>query len=376
MNIPFLNLGETNSPIESEIIEAIKRVIKSGRYILGNECRTFEQNMANALTGDGRGFVVGCNSGTDALILSLKAGGITSGDEVITVSHTAIPTVSAIVAVGAVPVFVDVDADTWVMDVGKVKAAVTAKTRAIIPVHLYGNMVDVIGLRKLLDDLGREDIIIIEDCAQAQGSELFGRQAGTFGDFGAFSFYPSKNIGALGDGGAVFTRNEDSYRKLTMYRNYGQKDRYHAEVVGGINSRLDEIQAAILTVKLKYLADWKKFKLQLMSDYREAFDDLPINFQAVTANCVPIWHLCVIALEDDFNRDDIQERLRDSGLQTLIHYPHPTHLQPAFKNYCNTTLPTTERLAKKILSLPFSHTLDKETFAQIVKVVRAVLESS
>ena len=376
MNIPFLNLGETNRPIEFEITEAINRVIKSGRYILGNECRSFEINMADNLKGNGRGFVVGCNSGTDALILSLKAGGIGHGDEVITVSHTAIPTISAIVAVGAIPVFVDIDADTWVMDIGKVSSAVTEKTKAIIPVHLYGNMADVIGLRKLLDDLGREDIIIIEDCAQAQGSELSNQQAGTFGNFGAFSFYPSKNIGALGDGGAVFTSNEDSYNKLLMYRNYGQKDRYHAEVIGGINSRLDEIQAAILSVKLKYLNDWKKFKLHLMNDYREALADLPIKFQTVTVDCVPIWHLCVIALDDNLNRDEIQERFSDLGLQTLIHYPHPTHLQPAFKNYCREKLPVTEHLAKKILSLPFSHEFDKDTFAQVVKIIRSVLKSS
>lgn len=368
-DIPFLNLREINLAIEDEIIRAFNRVVKSGRYIFGKECTTFESDMAKDLSQN-QGFVAGCNSGTDALILSLKAAGVRPNDEVITVSHTAIPTVAAIVTTGAVPIFVDIDADTWVMDISTVKNAVTPKTRAIVPVHLYGNMVDIIGLKKFLLDIGRDDIAIIEDCAQAQGASLCGKQAGTLGNFGAYSFYPSKNIGALGDGGAVFTLDKDAYQKILMYRNYGQKDRYNSEVSGGMNSRLDEMQAAILAVKLKYLHDWNLQKSKLMAEYRRALADLPLKFQKVTPSCTPAWHLCVVAFDDEFARDKFQERLKSAGVQTLIHYPHPTHLQRAFKNYCNKKLPITESLAKRILSLPFSYEFDKYKFDKIVKIIR------
>lgn len=370
IKIPFLNLREANLPIESEILEAVARVVKSGWYILGNELKNFETLLANDLRGENSGFVAGCNSGTDALILSLKAADIKAGDEVITVSHTAIPTVAAIVAVGATPVFVDINPATWVMDVSKVQAAVTPKTKAVVPVHLYGNMVDVPALKKILRELNREDIKIIEDCAQAQGSTLNGLQTGTLGDFGAFSFYPSKNIGALGDAGAVFTANESAHKKILSYRNYGQKDRYHAEFGGGLNSRLDELQAAILAVKLKYLRKWIARKSELMAIYRQELSDLPLTFQAITPACSPAWHLCVIALDDKIDRDKFQAQLLAAGLQTLIHYPLPNHLQPAFKKFSRSDLPVTESLAKKILSLPLSPELDETILKQIVTIIK------
>ncbi len=371
IKIPFLNLREVNSEIESEIIDAVNRVIKSGWYIMGEECKKFESDMSNYLSNDG--FVVGCNSGTDALILSLKAADVKPNDEVITVAHTAIPTVSAIVSIGAIPIFVDIDPNTWVMNINLVKDLITDRTKAIIPVHLYGNMVDVFGLKKILSEIGREDIFIIEDCAQAQGSTLKNFQAGTIGNFGAYSFYPSKNIGALGDGGAIFTRNEEHYKKLLMYRNYGQRDRYNAQIVGGLNSRLDEIQAAILDIKLKYINDWNKRKLILMNKYREAFKNLPIKFQSVTDSCIPAWHLCVIELEDKFNRDDVQKKLQSEGLQTIIHYPYPAHIQVAFKKFYRNNLPITEHLAKQIFSLPFSFVLTEETLQSISDVFKKVV---
>lgn len=369
--IPFLDLKTVNAPLEREIEEVVRRVAASGWYIMGKECAAFEQEMAADLSGGADvGYVVGCNSGTDAIALALRAAGVGRDDEVITVSHTAIPTAAAIASVGATPVFVDIDPMTWVMAVPKVRNALTKKTKAIVPVHLYGNMADVYALRTLLQEEGRKDVAIVEDCAQAQGSVLRGKQAGTIGDFGAYSFYPSKNIGALGDGGAVFTRDEAAKERLLMYRNYGQKDRYHALVSGGINSRLDEMQAAVLCVKLRHLHDWNAHKRVLMKIYREELQDLPMEFQEVTKGCVPGWHLCVTAFEEDVSRAGMQQTMREHGVETLIHYPHPVHTQEAFQAYSREALPVTENLAKRIVSLPLSYAMDEQAVHEICRYIR------
>ncbi len=370
-NIPFLELKRVNHVIEREIREAVSRVLASGWYVMGHECQAFEKELADDLSKQG-GYAVGCNSGTDAIVLSLKAAGISAGDEVITVAHTAIPTAAAIVSIGAIPVFVDIDPDIWVMDPKNIRMAVTKKTKAIVPVHLYGNMVNLPELKEILVEMGRNDIAIIEDCAQAQGAFFQENQAGTLGDFGAYSFYPSKNIGALGDGGAVFTHNESSYQALCMYHNYGQKNRYHAAVAGGINSRLDDIQAGILRRKLQHLHLWNAHKSKLMRLYRELAKDLPVTFQKVTEKCRPGWHLCVIALEQGYDRDEIQDGLLENGLQTLIHYPTPVHQQPAFRAYYRGHLPHTEDLAKRILSLPLSYVMTEEEIWQIVDKMKYV----
>lgn len=371
--IPFLDLKRVNKIIEPEIRQAAQAVVDSGWYIMGKACQKFEQDMAADLTKSKAGFVIGCNSGTDAISLSLKAAGIRPGDEVITVSHTAIPTVSAIVSTGATPVFIDIEPSTWVMDIKQVPEAVTVKTKAIVPVHLYGNMVDIIELRKILHDIGRADIAIIEDCAQAQGAFLQHQQAGTIGDFGAYSFYPSKNIGALGDGGAVFTKSEKSYEQLKMYRNYGEKDRYNALVSGGLNSRLDEMQAAILDVKLQHIHEWNAYKENLMEYYRNLLQKIPVCLQQVTAGCQPAWHLCVVALDEQYDRDEIQAKLLEHGLQTLIHYPHPVHLQKAFQKYYKQKLPCTEKLARQIFSLPFCYVMQKSEVEHIVDIISKCL---
>lgn len=364
--IPFLDLKKVNEPLIEEIGDAVRRVAVSGWYIMGKECASFEQEMAEDLSsGTDAGYVVGCNSGTDAIALALLAAGVNRGDEVITVSHTAIPTAAAIVSVGAVPVFVDIDPLTWVMDISKVRQALTPKTKAVVPVHLYGNMVDIYALRVLLQEVGRADVAIVEDCAQAQGSILNEKQAGTIGDFGAYSFYPSKNIGALGDGGAVFTCNKAAKEQLLMYRNYGQRDRYHALVSGGINSRLDEMQAAVLRVKLRHLHDWNAHKRVLMKKYREELRDLPLTFQMTTEGCKPGWHLCVAAFEKGVSQDEMQQTMREHGVETLIHYPLPVHMQEAFLDYSRKELPVTEDLAKRIVSLPFSYAMNEQNVHEI-----------
>ena len=370
MKVPFLDLKRVNSELKTQIDAACLRVIDSGWYLLGKVLEDFEGKLKHYLVGEEQGFVVGCNSGTDALILSLLASEVKSGDQVIVVSHTAIPTISAIRAVGAEPVFVDIDRDTWVMDVSQAFRAITPRTKAIIPVHLYGNMVDVYKLREGLVEIGRQDISIIEDVAQAHGAKLSKAKAGTIGRFGAFSFYPSKNIGALGDGGAVFCRDRNDMEKLRMLRNYGQKDRYLAVASRGINSRLDEIQAAVLEVKLPNLDRWIDYKSKLMSDYRKELFGLPVTLQRTTAGCEPAWHLGVIAVQDRSQRDDLISYLEKQGIQTLIHYPIPTHLQEAFR-IGNTSLPHTETLAGRILSLPMNTAITQNEQEVVVKAIKS-----
>jgi dTDP-4-amino-4,6-dideoxygalactose transaminase len=368
MKVPFFDIGRLNSTIAAQIHEAAGRALDSGWYILGKECSTFEQAMADQLAGS---HVFGCNSGTDALVLSLLAAGAGAGDEIITVANTAIPTVAAICATGATPVLVDVDSETWVLNSALAASALTAKTRAVIAVHLYGNVADLSALKTALARAGRDDVAIIEDVAQAQGAILEGNCTGTIGRFGAFSFYPSKNIGALGDGGAVHCASEADAAAIRALRNYGQKDRYHAETTRGVNSRLDEVQAAILSVKLPFLESWNRRKDQLMSNYRNELAGLPIVFQKATAGCKPAWHLCVIAAETEQTRDRLQEHLTRNGVQTLIHYPVPCHQQPAFASSRHSELPVTESLAKRILSLPLSPVLTDGEQEQVIASIRS-----
>jgi dTDP-4-amino-4,6-dideoxygalactose transaminase len=268
-------------------------------------------------------------------------------------------------------VFVDIDARTWVMDVNKVLSAVTPKTKAVLPVHLYGNMVDMSALSNIVKHAGNEHITVIEDVAQAQGSRFSAREAGTLGRFGAYSFYPSKNIGALGDGGAVFCQTAADMLLVKSLRNYGQKDRYHAEITRGINSRLDEVQAAILDVKLKRLDEWNKRKSNLMSLYRKELAGLPIQFQEITRGCEPAWHLCVLALHDGKTREALMSFLAKEGIQTLVHYPVPNHRQKAFESASPEALPVTEDLAKRILSLPFNTAITQEDIGYMIGKIRS-----
>lgn len=365
--IKFLDLKRVNEINSNEIKNAVKEVLDSGWYIMGDKCKEFEENFVKDLGSNG--FAIGCNSGTDAITLSLIAGGVGTGDEVITVSHTAIPTIAAIISTGANPVFVDICAKTWLMNVENIENCITEKTKAIVCVHLYGNMVDIFAVKGILKKLEREDIIIIEDVAQAQGAFLGAKQAGTIGDFGAFSFYPSKNIGALGDGGAVFTNNYRYYQKLLMYRNYGQKDRYNAQLDKGINSRLDEIQAAVVNIKLNYLHKWNEKKSNLLDLYKDKLKSFPCEFQTITYRCKPAWHLCVISLDAKIDRNKFMENLKDNGLETLIHYPYPAHLQKAFSKYNDKKMENTEKLSKSIISLPFSYVITKEEIENICNII-------
>ena len=330
--------------LRDEIIATIVRVLESGQLILGLEVQNFEKAFAEFLGGGGG--CVGVNSGTDALLVALKASGIGYADEVLTVANTAVPTVSAIRSAGATPVFCDVDMDTCLMDLTKLPSLFTKRTKAVILVHLFGNVVDVPFVRKII---GGRDIRIIEDCAQAHGAKLRGTMAGTMGDIGAFSFYPTKNLGAYGDAGLCYSADSGLVKKMRSIRMYGFNGRYCSEREG-INSRLDEVQAAVLKVKLKHLHFYIERRRQIASRYNS-------NLTAKAIHVIPgddvyhSYHLFVVKVPD---RDRVREELRRRGVDTDIHYPYPIHLMPGynFLGYKRGDLIYTEALAETILSLP------------------------
>jgi dTDP-4-amino-4,6-dideoxygalactose transaminase len=341
----FNDLSKSNSALQGEIDAAALRVLRSGWYVLGMELKAFEQEYAEY---HGVPYAVGVASGTDAIELALRAAGIGRGDEVITVAHTAVPTVCAIERAGAIPVLVDVDPQTYTMDPESVRAAVSRRTQAIVPVHLYGQPADMVSIKAIAQE---NALLLIEDCAQAHGARMNGQLVGTFGDLAAFSFYPTKNFGGIGDGGAVITRDAAYAENLRRLRNYGQVGRYECES-RGVNSRLDELQAAVLRVKLPHLDEQNGIRRQLAQHYDAAFADQPaVIAPEVRVGAEPVYHLYVVRAPE---RDALTERLSRQGVQTLIHYPVPIHLQAAYQNlgYRRGDLPVTESICDEILSLP------------------------
>jgi aminotransferase EvaB len=330
--------------LRTEILAAIERVLSSGQLVLGPEVRAFEESLARSLGADGG--AVGVNSGTDAIAIALRALGIGTRDEVVTVANTAVATVAAIRETGATPVFCDVDPRTCLMDLGKLERAITGRTAAIVPVHLFGNVVDI---PRILDIIGDRDIAVLEDCAQAHGAKLNGKMAGTMGTAAAFSFYPTKNLGAYGDGGLCFSRDTDLAKRMRSLRMYGFEDDRQSRREG-VNSRLDELQAAILSAKLVHLETWVRCRQRLAARYDES---LPRGVERVApgGGVEHAYHLYVVKVD---NRDAVRKRLRERGIDTAIHYEHPIHLMPAyhFLGHRQGDLPETETLAKRILSLP------------------------
>ena len=363
MKVPFGDFKIHYKKYKTEIDQAIARVLNSGHFILGSELESFEKDFAIA---HGQGYVIGCASGTEAIYLALAACGITSEDEVIVVAHTAVPTISAISMTGAKPVFVDIDPITYLMDVTKIEALITGKTKAIVPVHLYGQMVDMQALLKIS---AKYKIPIIEDVAQATGASYKGAIAGTLGEYGTFSFYPSKNIGAFGDGGAIFTKNKEQYDKLLMLRNYGQSKRYHHDIIG-INSRLDEMQAAILSCRLPFLQEWNNKRQEIAARYNSGLSTLSsfLKTPIVHPDNEHVFHLYVIQIEQ---RDALQTYLLDNGIQTLIHYPIPAHRQKAYEylGHKDGSLPVTEHITKRILSLPMYPELTNEQIDLVIDTI-------
>lgn len=359
MKIPYLDLKKQYRLIKKEINSSIQNVLSSQMFILGEQGRSFEKEFANYL---GVRYAVGVNSGTDALIISLLALGIGPGDEVITTANSFIATASSITEVGAKPVFVDIDRNTYQIDEDKISKSITKKTRAIIPVHIYGAPCEIDRIMKIAKT---NNLLVIEDAAQSHGAMLSGKKTGTFGDLSIFSFYPGKNLGAYGDAGSVCTNSRKLYEKLILLRNYGQKKKYFHSVMGK-NSRLDEIQAAVLRVKLKYLNGWNRKRNQIAHLYRNKLKG--IACQKIIDQGFSNYHLFVI---ESPKRARLREFLYKNGVSTLIHYPIPIHLQKCYRNlgFKLGSLPFTERLGKRILSLPIYPELKESEVNYIAKLI-------
>jgi dTDP-4-amino-4,6-dideoxygalactose transaminase len=359
MNIPFLDLKSQYKSLKPGIDSAIKRVISNQNFILGPELEAFEKEFAKYL---GVKHVVGVNSGTDGLILALLALGIGKGDEVITPANSYVATTTAIVFVGATPILVDCDPNTYQIDLKKVEGAITKKTKAILPVHLYGAPAPLDKLQLLAK---RNKLFLIEDACQAHGATFNSKKLGTFGDIGVFSFYPSKNLGAYGDGGALSTNNSKLYDRLLKLRNYGQSKKYYHDTFG-INSRLDEVQSAVLRVKLKHLDKWNKERNQIANTYNQLLKGH--KTQKILGNGKSSYYLFVIENE---NRDKLQKYLLERGIHTLIHYPIPIHLQKAYTylGYKRGDFPVTEKIANRILSIPMYSDLNKTSQMYICDMI-------
>lgn len=349
-----------------EILEAVDSVFQSGQLVLGKSVRGFEREFADY---HGLAHCVGVDNGTNAVKLALEAVGVGPGDEVITVSNTAAPTVVAIDGAGATPVFVDVRSEDYLMDVEQVESALTAKTKALLPVHLYGQCVDMEPLRRLAAERG---LAIVEDCAQAHGSTQHGRQAGTFGDVAAFSFYPTKVLGAYGDGGAVVTADDAIADELRKLRYYGMKDVYYVVRTPGHNSRLDEVQAEILRRKLTRLDEYVAGRRAVAARYAEALADTELTLPAVNDGNEHVYYVYVVRHPE---RDRIMAELANRGIKLNISYPWPVHTMTGFAHlgYQRGALPVTEELAGQIFSLPMYPSLPRDTQDRVIDAVREVL---
>lgn len=348
MTVPFLNLGAAYFELKSEIDSAISRVLESGWYILGPEVEAFEEEWARYCEAN---YAVGLANGLDALVLALRALDVGPGDEVIVPSNTYIATWLAVSAVGATPVPVEPDPATHNIDVTRIAAAITPATKVILPVHLYGLPADIDPILSLAKDHG---LRVIEDAAQAHGARYKGKRIGAHGDIVCWSFYPGKNLGALGDGGAVTTDNADLADRIRVLRNYGSRVKYVNEVQG-VNSRLDPIQAAVMLVKLKHLDDWTDRRRAIAALYDQGLAGAGLVLPHVPDWAEPAWHLYVVRCA---KREDLQARLTGEGIGTLIHYPIPPHLQDAYAGANFGPQPIAEQLSREVLSLPMGPQLN------------------
>ena len=361
--IPFLDLGTAYRELKAEIDTAIHRVLDSGWYILGPEVEAFEAEWAAFC---GAAHAVGVANGLDALILALRALDIGSGDEVIVPSNTYIATWLAVSHCGASPVPVEPVEATYNIDPALIEAAITPRTRAILPVHLYGQPTN---LDAILAIAKKHDLRVIEDAAQAHGARYKGKRIGAHGDVVCWSFYPGKNLGALGDGGAITTNRADVAERIAVLRNYGSRVKYVNEVKG-LNSRLDPVQAAVLRVKLKYLNAWTERRCAIAAAYGEGLRDSGLILPHVPEWADPVWHLYVVRSAD---RDELQKRLTEAGVGTLIHYPIPPHMQAAYADIglAPGALPLARQLAGEVLSLPMEPQLAIADVDLVIAVARS-----
>ena len=363
MNIPFLDLKTQFRAIEHEVLPMVKEAMENASFIGGPQVAGFENEFAAFC---GAKLCVGVNSGTDALRFALMAANVGPGDEVITVPHTFIATTEAISQVGARPVFVDIRPDTYNMNAQKIQRAVGPKTKAIIPVHIYGQPAD---MDPILEIAAKKKLVVIEDACQAHGALYKGKKAGSMGVAGCFSFYPGKNLGACGEGGAVITHSEEIANKIRMIRDHGQAKKYYHDMEG-YNGRLDAIQAGVLRIKLKRLESWNESRRQNAKHYNELLSPIKgVSVPVEADGCRHVYHLYVILVDD---RDGLQKYLNDKGIGTGLHYPVPLHLQRAYekKGYKEGAFPVTENVAKRLLSLPMFPELTREQIEYIADSIK------
>ena len=361
--IPLADPRGDHAHLRAEIMAALERTIDSGSYILGKEVEAFEHRLSARLGAAG---AVGVGSGTEALALGLLAVGVSPGDEVVTVSHTAGATVAAIRMIGAVPVLIDIDEASYCMDPRRLESAITSRTKAILPVHLYGHPADLVSIGAIAQ---RHNVPVVEDCAQAQEATIEGRAVGSIGQAGCFSFYPTKNLGAIGDGGLVVATAAETVERLRRLRTYGWSRPQFADIPDGRCSRLDELQAAILNVKVDHLARDVERRREIAQRYNEAFAELPLTLPAEYGGARHVYHLYVVRCDC---RDGLALHLEEAGIGTGIHYPCPVHVQPGLATGVRIagSLKVTEMVAREILSLPLYPSLSVQSQRRVIDSVR------
>lgn len=361
--IPFLDLRAQYHSIKPEIDEAVLNVLESAQYVLGEQVSGFENEFAACC---GAAEAIAVNSGTSALHLAMLAAGIGPGDEVITVPFTFVATVAAIRYTGARPVFVDVDTESYTMDVSRLERALSRRTRAILPVHLYGQPAD---MQPILEIAHRRDLVVIEDAAQAHGARYRNKPVGSLGDMGCFSFYPGKNLGAYGEGGAVVTSNPDFARKIRMLRDWGAERKYE-HVLAGFNYRMEAIQGAILRVKLRHLDRWTDLRRAHALRYREELSAIGVEPPAEMSYAKHVYHVYAI---ESVHRERLQQHLAAEQIQTGIHYPYPVHLTPAHSDlgYQRGHFPVSEHAASRVLSLPLYPEMEPDAPGRVASAIRS-----
>jgi len=361
MNVPFLDLKQQYLGIKDEILAAVSNVFESTQFVLGKEVTAFEEEFA-AFSGAKYGIAV--NSGTSALHLALLAAGVGPGDEVITVPCTFVATVAAVEYTGAKPVFVDVDPVTYTMDPSKIEAAITPRTKAILPVHLYGNPAD---MDPILEIARRRGLLVIEDAAQAHGAEYKGRRCGSMGDLGCFSFYPGKNLGAYGEGGLVTTNSPEFTRTIRMLRDWGAEKKYH-HLLKGYNYRMEGVQGAVLRVKLRYLEAWTEARRAHAVAYRNILSESGLALPTEIAGNRHVYHVYAVLTP---RRQELMDSLHSQGVQTGIHYPIPVHLMPAHADlgYGSGSFPVSEHVAAQEVSLPMFPEMTEEQIRAVGQAV-------
>ncbi len=362
MKVPFLDLRAQYAGIKSEIDAAVGRVFESGQFILGPEVAAFEEEFAAYCQ---TAHAVGVNNGTSALHLSLLAAGVGPGDEVVTAAHTFVATAAAVHYCGARPVLVDIDPQTYTMRADALESALTPKTKAIIPVHLYGQPAD---MDSILDVARRHQLIVVEDACQAHGAEHKGRRVGGLGDLGCFSFYPGKNLGAAGEGGIVVTNHAALAQRIRMLRNWGQQRRYHHEL-SGFNYRLEGIQGAVLRVKLRHLPEWTQQRQNRARLYDRLLGELGVAPPFVAHEHTHVYHIYPLLVAD---RERVQIALREKGIETAVHYPFPIHLTEAYRDpaYGPGSFPVAERVCGQELSLPLYPEMPEEAVHAVVAALK------